>query len=94
VNWTPFVILLLARRQFRVTTFDEQAGLDPAPFADLFGESDDLFDVSTATYPDSKLIRWRRLWMLSMRLAQSVASSTLHPDMVKRLAGMQPLSAQ
>jgi ribosomal protein S21 len=32
------------KRQFRVTTFDEQAGLDPAPFADLFGESDDLFD--------------------------------------------------
>lgn len=31
-----------------MTTFDEQAGLDPAPFADLFGESDDLFDVSTA----------------------------------------------
>lgn len=40
--------VLACRRQFRVTTFDEQSGLDPAPFADLFGESDDLFDVSAA----------------------------------------------
>lgn len=40
---------MLYRRQFRITTFDEQSGLDPAPFADLFGESDDLFDVSSAT---------------------------------------------
>ena len=36
-----------------MTTYDEQAGLDPAPFADLFGESDDLFDVSTANSSNS-----------------------------------------
>ena len=27
-------------------TYDEQQGLEPAPFADLFGEADDLFEVS------------------------------------------------
>ncbi len=28
-------------------TYDEQQGLEPAPFADLFGEADDLFEVSS-----------------------------------------------
>ena len=41
------LLLALGRRQFRIATYDEQSGLDPAPFADLFGESDDLFDVSS-----------------------------------------------